>query len=190
MVPLPLGLKKRCNLKGIAMPESTRLAAQPHVTFVPISDKDKALAFYRDQLGLTFVDDQSPFALVFHLTVPGDAEGDVRENLEGEPGTGGEGIARAGNDNPAALKLASGTVLRATFAGDFKPQPFTILGWRVADIEAVASELTAAGVVFNRYPGMNDQHPLAIWTAPGGTQVAWFTDPFGNVLSLQQDPSA
>jgi len=172
------------------MPELTKLAAHPHVTFVPISDKDKALAFYRDQLGLTFVEDQSPFALVFHLTVPGDAEGDVRENLEGEPGTGGEGIARAGNDDPAALKLASGTVLRATFAADFKPQPFTILGWRVADIEAVVQELNTAGVAFNRYPGMNDQHPLAIWTAPGGTQVAWFTDPFGNVLSLQQDPPA
>ena len=172
------------------MSDSLRLSAAAHVAFVPISDKDKALAFYRDQLGLTFVEDQSPFALVFHLTVPGDAEGDVRENLEGEPGTGGEGIARAGNDDPAALKLASGTVLRATFAADFKPQPFTILGWRVADIEAVVQELNTAGVAFNRYPGMNDQHPLAIWTAPGGTQVAWFTDPFGNVLSLQQDPPA
>ena len=178
------------------MPESTQstqtgLAAQPHVAFVPISDKDKALAFYRDQLGLTFVDDQSPFALVFHLTVPGDAEGDVRENLEGEPGTGGEGIARSGNDDPAAQKIATGpvhrTVLRATFAGNFEPQKFTILGWRVEDIDAKVSELTAAGIVFNRYPGMNDTHPLAIWTAPGGTKVAWFTDPFGNVLSLQQD---
>ena len=178
------------------MPESTQstqtgLAAQPHVTFIPIGDKDKALAFYRDQLGLTFVDDQSPFALVFHLSVPGDAEGDVRENLEGEPGTGGEGIARSGNDDPAAQKIASGpvhrTVLRATFAGNFEPQKFTILGWRVDDIDAKVSELTAAGVVFNRYPGMNDAHPLGVWTAPGGTKVAWFTDPFGNVLSLQQD---
>jgi catechol 2,3-dioxygenase-like lactoylglutathione lyase family enzyme len=124
------------------------LSAEPHVAFVPIADKEKALAFYRDQLGLTFVDDQSPFALVFDL---------------------------------------NGTVLRATFAGDFTPQKFTILGWRVSDIDAVATQLTTAGVVFNRYPGMNDSHPLGIWTAPGGTQVAWFTDPFGNVLSLQQD---
>jgi catechol 2,3-dioxygenase-like lactoylglutathione lyase family enzyme len=130
------------------MPESAKLSAAQHVAFVPIVDKDKALAFYRDQLGLRFVDDQSPFALVFDL---------------------------------------NGTVLRATFAGDFKPQKFTILGWHSEDIAATVAELTTAGVVFNRYPGMNDQHPLAIWTAPGGTQVAWFTDPFGNVLSLQQD---
>jgi catechol 2,3-dioxygenase-like lactoylglutathione lyase family enzyme len=129
------------------MSDSARLSATPHVAFVPINDKDQALAFYRDQLGLKFVDDQSPFALVFDL---------------------------------------NGTTFRVTFAGDFKPQPFTILGWETADIAATVSELTAAGVVFNRYPGMNDRHPLAIWTAPGGTQVAWFNDPFGNTLSLTQ----
>ncbi len=137
------------------MTESARLASTPHVAFVPISDKDKALAFYRDQLGLTLVADESPFALVFRL---GDGSG------------------------------AAATTFRVTFAGEFKPQPFTILGWQVADIAATVQELTGAGVAFNRYPGMNDTHPLAIWTAPGGTQVAWFTDPFGNVLSLQQNP--
>ena len=131
------------------MTASSKLSAAQHVAFVPINDKDKALAFYRDQLGLTLIEDQSPFALVFDL---------------------------------------DGTKFRVTFAGDFKPQPFTILGWRVSDIAATVSELTTAGVSFNRYPGMNDAHPLAIWTAPEGTQVAWFTDPFGNVLSLQQEP--
>ena len=34
------------------------LSATPHVAFVPIADKDKALAFYRDQLGLALVEDQ------------------------------------------------------------------------------------------------------------------------------------
>jgi catechol 2,3-dioxygenase-like lactoylglutathione lyase family enzyme len=131
------------------MSNSLRLSAAAHVAFVPISDKDKALAFYRDQLGLIFIEDQSPFALIFDL---------------------------------------NGTTFRVTFAGDFKPQPFTILGWQVSDIAVTVSEFTAAGVAFNRYPGINDSHPLGIWTAPGGTQVAWFNDPFGNVLSLQQNP--
>jgi len=132
-----------------------KLSASPHVAFVPIADKDKALVFYRDQLGLTLIEDQSPFALVFKL-----------------------------NEQPNG----DGTMLRATFAGDFKPQQFTILGWQVADIESTVRELNTAGVAFNKYPGMNDSHPLAIWTAPGGTKVAWFNDPFGNVLSLQQNP--
>jgi hypothetical protein len=78
-------------------------------------------------------------------------------------------------------------MFRATFVGDFTPHPFTIFGWGVSDIASTVLELTAAGVAFTRYPGLNDQHPLAIWTAPGGTQIAWFTDPFGNTLSLQQD---
>jgi hypothetical protein len=25
-----------------------------------------------------------------------------------------------------------------------------------------------------------------IWTAPGGTKVAWFNDPWGNILSLSE----
>jgi predicted enzyme related to lactoylglutathione lyase len=134
------------------MPNPANLSTAPHVAFVPITDKDKAIAFYRGQLGLALIEDQSPFALVFQLN------GDL-----------------------------NGAMLRATFAGDFKPHPFTILGWRVSDIESTCRELTAKGVSFNRYPGMNDSNPLGIWTAPGGTKVAWFTDPFGNVLSLQQD---
>jgi predicted enzyme related to lactoylglutathione lyase len=126
---------------------SEKLSASSLVAFIPINDKEKALAFYRDQLGLTFVDDQSPFALVFD---------------------------------------AHGTTIRVTFAGEFKPQQFTVLGWRVPDIEAKVAELTAAGVAFSKYPWAGD-HPLGIWTAPGGTKIAWFNDPFGNVLSLQQD---
>jgi len=115
-----------------------------HVAFVPISDGAKAIAFYRDMLGLTLVEDQAPFALVFDL---------------------------------------QGTMLRATFAGEFKAQPFTVLGWQVADIDATVEGLTAAGVMFNKYPWMQGEG--AIWTAPGGTRIAWFQDPFGNVLSLQ-----
>jgi hypothetical protein len=29
---------------------------------------------------------------------------------------------------------------------------------------------------------------LDVWTAPGGARVAWFPDPDGNTLSLQEDP--
>lgn len=171
------------------MTTTPKLASAPPVAFVPINDRDKALAFYRDQLGLTFVEDQSPFALVFRLHVPSEVSGDLRENLLGEPGTGGEGISRSGNDDLPSSEMgsATGTILRATFAGEFQPQPFTILGWSVTDIAATVQELTDAGVVFTRYPGLNSDHPLAIWTAPGGTQIAWFTDPFGNTLSLQQN---
>jgi hypothetical protein len=50
------------------------------------------------------------------------------------------------------------------------------------------TDLTAAGVAFTRYPWMQlADDALPIWVAPGGTQIAWMYDPFGNVLSLQQD---
>ncbi len=53
------------------------------------------------------------------------------------------------------------------------------------DIAATVAALTAKGVRFNRYPGM-DQDAGGIWTAPSGDRVAWFTDPDGNTLSLTQ----
>ena len=42
---------------------------------------------------------------------------------------------------------------------ELKPDPFTVLGWDVADIEGTVDRLTGAGVVFNRYKGVNDDEP-------------------------------
>ncbi len=64
-----------------------------------------------------------------------------------------------------------------------------MLGWTVDDIARTARELNAAGVQFERYPGMSHDD-LGVWTAPGGAQVAWFKDPDGNTLSLTQLPAA
>jgi hypothetical protein len=62
---------------------------------------------------------------------------------------------------------------------------YTVLGWRVADIGATARALAARGVRCTRYDGM-DQDENGVWTTPGGDQVAWFSDPDGNTLSLTQ----
>src|ERR1700733_5949035 len=101
------------------------------------------------------------------------------------------GLTLLMDQSPFALVFTldgeDGATLRATFAAGFQPQQFTILGWRVDDIEANAAHPAAAGVVFNKYPWAGN-HPQGIWDAPGGTRIAWFTDPFGNVLSLQQEP--
>jgi catechol 2,3-dioxygenase-like lactoylglutathione lyase family enzyme len=87
-------------------------------------------------------------------------------------------------ESPFALVVdAHGTMLRITPVGDFAVQPFTIAGWQVPDIKVTVRDLTAKGVVFNRYDGM-DQDEIGIWAAPGGDLVAWFKDPDGNTLSL------
>ena len=90
------------------------------------------------------------------------------------------------SDDPFALVLRAGeTMIRIAKAQSFTPAPYTVLGWEVRDIEAVVRWLQGRGVVFEKYPFVQDQE-LGIWTAPGGNKVAWFKDPDGNVLSVSQ----
>ena len=68
---------------------------------------------------------------------------------------------------------------------EFTPQQFTVLGWHVADIAAAKADLESRGVVLEQYPWMPEDSN-GIMTFPGGAKVAWFKDPDGNVLSLDQ----
>jgi catechol 2,3-dioxygenase-like lactoylglutathione lyase family enzyme len=93
---------------------------------------------------------------------------------------------RVMDDGPFALVVdANGTMVRITPVPDLRPQPFTIAGWEVDDIESTVKELGARGVRFHRYDGM-DQSAEGVWASPGGSLVAWFADPDGNTLSLTQ----
>lgn len=99
------------------------------------------------------------------------------------------GLRLVSDERPFALVFdANGTMLRVTTVHELKPQQFTVLGWRVADIESTVDKLAAAEVEFQRYPGMNDADPRGIWNSPSGARVAWFKDPDGNVLSLTEFP--
>jgi catechol 2,3-dioxygenase-like lactoylglutathione lyase family enzyme len=95
------------------------------------------------------------------------------------------GLAVTEQDDYGCVLDAHGTMLRVTAVSTLAPAAHTVLGWRVADIRAAVTGLAARGVAFRRYDGMG-QDDLGVWTAPGGDQVAWFTDPDGNVLSLTQ----
>ena len=85
----------------------------------------------------------------------------------------------------ACVLDANGTMLRVTAVAEVARPGYTVLGWRVPDITVAVRGLAARGVVFLRYDGL-DQDDVGIWTTPGGDQVAWFSDPDGNVLSLTQ----
>jgi catechol 2,3-dioxygenase-like lactoylglutathione lyase family enzyme len=80
---------------------------------------------------------------------------------------------------------ANGTMLRVTPVRKLARARYTVLGWSVDDIDATVRSLTDAGVGFEHYRGM-DLDALGIWTAPGGSRVAWFRDPDANLLSLTQ----
>ncbi|HMD96707.1 MAG TPA: VOC family protein [Terriglobia bacterium] len=90
------------------------------------------------------------------------------------------------SDDQFALVVRAGeNTIRVAKAQDFTPAKYTVLGWEVQDIEAVVRWLKERGVVFEKYPFVQDQE-LGIWNAPGGAKVAWFKDPDGNVLSVSQ----
>ena len=115
------------------------------VSFLSITDRDRASRFFQETLGLKLAGDEA-FALVFDL-------GDVS--------------------------------LRLTIVDRLTPQPFTVFGWQVHDIERTVRGLLASGVVFERYEAL-EQDDLSVWTSPSGARIAWFKDPDGNILSVSQ----
>jgi catechol 2,3-dioxygenase-like lactoylglutathione lyase family enzyme len=65
---------------------------------------------------------------------------------------------------------------------DHVPANYTILNFPVDDVDAEVDELTARGVGFERYEGM-EQDEKGIARGPG-PDIAWFRDPAGNILSV------
>ena len=70
---------------------------------------------------------------------------------------------------------------------DFAPATYTILNFQVEDVDAAVDELASRGVRLERYDGF-EQDEKGIARAPGGEgpDIAWFTDPAGNVLAVLQ----
>jgi len=94
------------------------------------------------------------------------------------------------DESPYALVADTGSgMLRITAVDAPVRAPYTVLGWRVVDLPGVVDGLVAAGVEFVRYDGMG-QDGRGIWHAPSGAQVAWFTDPDANLLSLTAFPDS
>jgi predicted enzyme related to lactoylglutathione lyase len=95
------------------------------------------------------------------------------------------GLQILSEDNYGLEFDANGTLLRVIIVQELKPQEFTVLGWNVADIGSTIKSLNKKGVVCEKYKFL-DQDDLGVWKSPGGSKVAWFKDPDGNVLSLTE----
>ena len=65
---------------------------------------------------------------------------------------------------------------------DFEPATYTILNFPVDDVEAAVDQLSARGVAFERFDGI-EQDEKCIARGPG-PEIAWFRDPAGNILSV------
>ena len=80
------------------------------------------------------------------------------------------------------LHLGSGADVLVYGKPDHAPASYTVLNFPVADVEATVDALAARGVRFERYEGFEqDEKGIARGQGP---DIAWFTDPAGNVLSV------
>lgn len=84
------------------------------------------------------------------------------------------------------LHLAGGTEVIIYPKPNHTPASFTILNFPVDDIGEAVDELTRRGVRFERYEQF-EQDEKGIARGNGGPQIAWFTDPAGNVLSVLEE---
>ncbi len=84
------------------------------------------------------------------------------------------------------LQLAGGGHVVVYPKPNHEPATFTVLNFEVDDIDAAVDELVAAGVSIERYEGANqDDKGIARGKAANmGPDIAWFTDPAGNILSV------
>jgi predicted enzyme related to lactoylglutathione lyase len=84
-----------------------------------------------------------------------------------------------------ALHLASDRDTLVYRKPDFTPATYTVLNFPVDDLDKAVDELAGRGVSFERYEGF-DQDEKGI-ARDGGSNIAWFKDPAGNILSVLQE---
>jgi predicted enzyme related to lactoylglutathione lyase len=68
------------------------------------------------------------------------------------------------------------------------PASFTILNFPVSNLESSMDELRKRGIRFEQYDLPNvktDEKGIA--SGGGGPRIAWFKDPFGNILSVLEE---
>ncbi len=82
------------------------------------------------------------------------------------------------------LHLAGGTTILVYPKDNHTPATFTILNFPVANIEQAVDELARKGVRFESYNEGNLVTDEKGISHGGGPNIAWFTDPAGNILSV------
>jgi catechol 2,3-dioxygenase-like lactoylglutathione lyase family enzyme len=86
-----------------------------------------------------------------------------------------------------SLTLAGGGKAFLYPKPNHQPATFTVLNFAVEDLEAAVAELQKRGVRFESYdlPDLKTGEDHIAHGGPGrGPDIAWFTDPAGNILSV------
>lgn len=85
------------------------------------------------------------------------------------------------------LQLPGGATVWMYPKPNHEPAAYTMLNFVVDDIDVAVDELTARGIVFERYEGMpggQDEKGIMRGSPDMGPNIAWFKDPAGNILSV------
>ena len=100
----------------------------------------------------------------------------------------GETLGVAVETVPAGLMLGIGPGILVYPKPNHEPATYTMLNFRVDDIDKAVDELTGKGIKFEHYEGLTDQKGVARGIAHDrGPDIAWFKDPAGNIVSVLQD---
>ena len=86
------------------------------------------------------------------------------------------------------LKLPGGGNVIVYTKPDHVPATFTVLNFEVADIDAAADQLVAAGISLERYEGFPQDEKGVM--RDNGPSIAWFKDPAGNILAIIETGAA
>jgi catechol 2,3-dioxygenase-like lactoylglutathione lyase family enzyme len=94
------------------------------------------------------------------------------------------GLTRVG-ENPGGVEYRSGStrlfVYPSEFAGTNKA---TTAVWQVDDLEGTVRDLKDKGVTFEHYDDLPDTTRDGDIHAAGAFRIAWFKDPTGNILEV------
>ncbi|MEP7358147.1 MAG: VOC family protein [Anaerolineales bacterium] len=85
-----------------------------------------------------------------------------------------------------SLTLGGGGSVFIYAKPDHIPASFTVLNFRVPNIDQAVSDLAGRGIKFERYPEMK-MDAQGISREAGGPAIAWFKDPAGNIISVLQN---
>lgn len=120
------------------------------------------------------------------LTTTGSFQGFSVDDLDAAADFYRDKLGLAVTETPDGLEVDVPTGRLFLYAKpNHEPATYTVLNFEVADIDVAVDELAAAGIRLERYEGMpHDDKGIVRSSAGGGPDIAWFTDPSGNILSV------
>ena len=98
----------------------------------------------------------------------------------------GLGIATSRDHSMGMLTLKLAADVTIYVKPDHVPATYTVLNLVVADLEEAVDRAVAAGAVFTRYEGF-EQDERGIARGPHGPAIAWTTDPAGNIVAFLEE---